>query len=108
MTNEIIRYKNIASTISIVLLLLAIPAIWPYGYYVFLRWMVTGSAIFLIWVANKLQKQKWLGLMIVIAILFNPIIPIYLTKEIWVVIDLIVAIIFLVSIFKIKSRVGNV
>lgn len=39
-----------------------------------------------------------------IAILFNPIIPVHLTKDIWVIIDLIVAILFLVSIFKIKPK----
>ena len=104
MNKELIKYKNIVSVISIVLLLLAIPAIWPYGYYVFLRWVVAASAVFLIWIANKLREQKWLGLMVVVAILFNPIIPIYLTKEIWVFIDLIVAGIFLASIFKIKGH----
>ena len=104
MDKTIIKYKNIASAISVVLLLLAIPAIWPYGYYVFLRWVVTASAVFLIWIAHKLKKQRWLGLMVVTAILFNPIIPIYLTKEIWVVIDLITAAIFLVSIFKVKIK----
>ena len=95
MDKEIIKYKNIVSVISIILLLLAIPAIWPYGYYVLLRWIVTASAIFLIWVAHNLQKQSWLWLMVVIAILFNPIVPIHLDKEMWIVIDFIVAILFL-------------
>jgi len=39
-----------------------------------------------------------------IAILFNPIIPVYLTKEIWVVIDFIIAIVFLISILTGKSK----
>ncbi|PJA02021.1 hypothetical protein COX73_02995 [bacterium (Candidatus Gribaldobacteria) CG_4_10_14_0_2_um_filter_36_18] len=102
MDKEIIKYKNIASTISVVLLLLAIPAIWPYGYYVFLRWLVTASALFLIWVAYNLKKTFWLFLMGIVAILFNPIIPVHLDKETWVIIDFIVAILFLISIFKIK------
>jgi len=102
MDKKIIKYKNIASTISVVLLLLAIPAIWPYGYYVFLRWLVTASALFLIWVAYNLKKTFWLFLMGIVAILFNPIIPVHLDKETWVIIDFIVAILFLISIFKIK------
>jgi len=102
MDKEIIKYKNIASTISVVLLLLAILAIWPYGYYVFLRWLVTASALFLIWVAYNLKKTFWLFLMGIVAILFNPIIPVHLDKETWVIIDFIVAILFLISIFKIK------
>lgn len=39
-----------------------------------------------------------------IAILVNPIIPVHLTKDIWVIIDLIVAILFIVSIFTIKPK----
>jgi len=104
MDREIIKYKNIASVISVVLLLLAIPAIWPYGYYILLRWIVTASAIFLIWIAYDLKKTFWLFLMGIVAILFNPIIPVYLDKGTWVIIDFIVAILFLVSIFKVETR----
>lgn len=104
MDKSIIRYKNIASAVSITLLLLAVPAIWPYGYYIFLRWIITASAIFLIWVAYNLKKTFWLFLMGIVAVLFNPIIPIHLDKETWVIIDFIVAILFLVSIFKMKYK----
>ncbi|MCM8820139.1 MAG: hypothetical protein NC925_05015 [Candidatus Omnitrophica bacterium] len=103
MTKEIIKYKNIASSIAILMFLLAIPAgIWPYGYYVLLRWVVTGTALFTLWVAYKLERKTWIGLMAITAILFNPIAPIHLDKETWVIIDFIVAILFLVSMFKIK------
>lgn len=108
MEKELIKNKNIASIISIIFLLLAIPAIWPYGYYILLRWIVTASAIFLIWVAYDSKKTFWLFLMGIVAILFNPIIPVHLDKGTWVIIDLVVAIVFLVSIFKIRSKVGKV
>jgi len=102
---EIIKYKNIASVIAIAMLLLAIPTgIWPYGYYVLLRWVVTATALFVLWIAYTVERKLWIFLMAIIAILFNPIVPIYLDKGTWVVIDFIVAILFLVSIFKIKRR----
>lgn len=105
MDKEIIKYKNIASVVAILILLLAIPeGIWPYGYYVFLRWVVTGVAIFILWIAYNLKRQGWLWLMITVAILFNPIIPIHLSKEMWVIIDFTIAVLFLVSIFKIKPK----
>jgi len=104
MDKETIKYKNIASGISIIMLLLAIPTFWPYGYYVLLRWVVTISAVFLLSLVYESKKTFWLFLMGIVAILFNPIIPIYLDKETWIVIDFIVAILFLVSIFKIKSK----
>ena len=102
-SKSIIKNKNIASVISAVMLLLAIPDL-PYGYYTLLRWVVTASAIFLVWVAYKLERKFWLFSMGIVALLFNPIAPIYLDKETWVVIDFIVAVLFLVSIFKFKNK----
>jgi len=104
MNKETIRNKNIASGIAILMLLLAIPSgIWPYGYYVILRWIVSGIAVFVWWVASELGRKEWSWLMIGIAILFNPLVPIHLDKETWVVIDFIVAILFFASINKIKQ-----
>jgi len=102
-TKEQIKYKNILTAISVAMLFLAIPSLFPYGYYQLLRWVVMATAIFILYLSYKLSKKGWLWLMVVVSILFNPIIPIYLTKEIWAVIDFIVAILFLVSIFKIKN-----
>lgn len=103
--NKFLNSKNIVSIIAILILLLAVPeGFWPYGYYVFLRWVITGAAVFLLWIASQLKKQGWFWLMVGIAILFNPIIPIHLDKEIWQIIDFIVAVLFLISIFKIKSQ----
>jgi hypothetical protein len=100
---EKIKNKNIAAIISILLLLLAIPTgIWPYGYYIFLRWVITAIALFIAWIAYDLKKNFWIWLMIGIAILFNPIAPIYLSKETWQVINFIIAALFLVAIFRIR------
>ena len=103
MTKETIQYKNIIAGISAFMLFLAIAKL-PYGYYTLLRWIVTINALFSVWVAYNSEDTFWVFLMGGIAILFNPIIPVYLTKEIWVIIDVIVAILFLVSIFKIKTK----
>lgn len=89
------------------MLLLAIPTFWNYGYYILLRWVVSISTVFSVWVAYNLKKIVWVILMGMITLLFNPIIPIHLGKETWVMIDLIVAIIFLISIFKIRSCEKN-
>ncbi len=101
MDKELIKYKNIVSVISIVMLLLAIADL-PYGYYTLLRVIITASAVFLVWIAYNLKKTFWVVLIGIVAILFNPLIPIHLDKETWVVIDLIVAVLFLISIFRIK------
>lgn len=102
MDKETIGYKNTASVISAIMLLLAIPS-WAYGYYVLLRWMVTASAVFLVYIAYNLKNKFWFFLMAIIALLFNPLAPVHLDKQVWVVIDFIVAILFLISIFRIKK-----
>ena len=93
---DLIRNKNTASKISAIMLLIAILPL-PYGYYILLRWVVCISAIFSAWVANELKKKSWLFLMAIIALLFNPIFPVFLDKGTWVVIDFIVATLFFSS-----------
>ena len=104
-----IKYKNITSIISLGLLFLATFKVeldidLPYGYYTFLRWVVTLSTIFLVWTAYNSRKTFWFFSMAIVAILFNPITPVYLDEETWMMIDFVVAILFLLSIFKIKGR----
>ena len=99
-----IKIKNILTVICIIALLLAIPSIWPYGYYQLLRWLVSGTAIFILYAILKLEKKIWTWIMAIIAILFNPIVPINLMKGTWIAIDLIVAIVFIISLFKIKEK----
>ena len=104
MDKRTISYKNIVSGISVIILLLAILTFWPYGYYILLRWVVAISALLLLWVAYNLDRKFWVLSMGIVTLLFNPIVPVHLDKETWVIIDIIVAILFLISIFKIKNK----
>ena len=88
------KAEKILALAAAVMLLLAIPSIWPYGYFVILRWVVAGSA-YIAYLAYEANRTAWIWTMAIVAILFNPIFPVHLTKEIWIVIDLAVAIIFL-------------
>lgn len=93
------------SVITASLLLLAIPSgLWPYGYYILLRWIVSISAGILIYKYYEQKIQSWMILFGIVAILFNPIAPIYLDKGIWVVIDFIVALLFLFSFLISKGE----
>jgi len=71
----------------IVLLVLAATPL-PYGFYTLIRIIV---CLFMAWAAviffkKEVETLPWI--FIALAVLFNPIIPVYLSKEIWVVIDL--------------------
>jgi hypothetical protein len=71
----------------------------PIGFYIGLRWVVTISAL---GVAYEEQGDHsgtngWVAIMVVVAILFNPIAPIHLnSRTIWLPIDLAVGVLFLV------------
>lgn len=77
-----------------VLLLLAIAPL-PIGYYTFLRIATTIAAVVLIVDSYKGQVNIWSIVFGIIAILFNPIIPIYLyQKDKWMPIDIGAAALF--------------
>ncbi len=80
----------------------------PYGYYQILRWIVCGFFGYFAFLTHDHNDIKWTWIFSGIAILFNPIIPIYLEREVWQVIDVIVAIVILASIFKIKLESESV
>ncbi len=100
-TQDTVRAKNILVITSGVMLLLAVASFWPYGYFQILRWVIAGVAIFNAHEAYKLNKLLWFWVMVVVAILFNPIAPIHLAKEVWIIIDVIVALLMFISIKKI-------
>lgn len=92
---------KISRLIACGLLLIAIASL-PYGYYRFLRITITIIAgINAFSVFEKKNKLLFFGFLLV-AILFNPLIPIYLDKATWTPIDLIAGLFFGVTAF-IKS-----
>lgn len=95
--------ENWITVFTGIILLLAIPPIWPYSYFQILRWIVMFVAIYNTYLAYKSKTKAWIFIMGAIAILFNPIAPIYFQKETWVVLDLITSILMFVSIIKIKK-----
>lgn len=88
-----------ASLLSGVLLLVGLAPL-PIGYYIFLRIIVFLAALLCIYseyVVKKGDFSVWMLVFGVIAIIFNPIIKIYLgSKGVWAPIDTISAIVFFV------------
>lgn len=89
-----------------ILLLIAILPIREYGFYVLLRWIVCLTAIYLAYCSYQIGKHSWTWMMGIIASIFNPIMPFHLGKNIWAVIDFVVAIVFGITflIFR-KARI---
>jgi len=84
------------------LLLLALANL-SIGYYTFLRIVVTIGAVAVVITELKNGVNFWVIAFGFIAVVFNPIIPVYLyDKSLWMPIDIAVAILFAVKAFTIK------
>jgi len=75
---------------------------WPYGYYTLMRLIVSLSAVY--YAYNIYQKKHkinlWFWGLIGVALLFNPVFPVYFyDRLIWGIIDILI-IIFLISFLK--------
>jgi len=66
----------------------------PYGYYIFLRILVSFMALVII--VNEFRNRSfWLITFLFIFIIFNPFFPIYLyLKPFWIIIDILAGLLF--------------
>jgi dolichol kinase len=86
--------RALFSKISAVALLIAIFPIWPYFFYQALKLIVFGTSVYSAHLYNKEHKRSWMLIMIGIAIVFNPINPLYFGHFLWSIVDGVAAIIF--------------
>lgn len=86
---------------------LLIIAVFPlqYGYYQFLRLVVCGTAAFAATGASASERTAWLVVFGGIALLYNPFMPIHLTREIWIGVNAATALLYLVGLRSLASRV---
>lgn len=93
MKNSLAVPFQIFAVVSAMLLLAVAPL--PYGYYTFMRIVVCGCAGFMAYrgFAGG-DKNPWSFVFAFIAIIFNPVATIHMTKEIWMVVDAIAGLFF--------------
>ena len=103
------RPQLVPSIIAVIMLLLASTPL-PYGYYQLLRFVICGVSMYVAFMAYTCWQKMWAAWLFgFIAILFNPLIPIYLSHKVWQLIDVICAILFICSIFPsidLKKKTG--
>jgi hypothetical protein len=102
------RIPRIVWFACVILLVVAVFRM-PYGYYSFLRITICAAAALMAAVSLLEQTRfdtAWMTLFVLIAILFNPILPIRLHRSIWFYLDLTSATLFLVHLSFRRSRLG--
>src|SRR5687768_12586005 len=89
---------------AIVMLLLAVIGSWPYGFYQLLRLVVCGSAAYMAFKGFERNSQGWAWVMVGVALLFNPLIPVRFAREDWQTLDLIAAGVFGAVLWSMKRQ----
>jgi predicted membrane protein len=92
--------NTIISIVSVIFLLLAVFGSWPYDFFTILRFVVAGGAAYLCYRAYQGKEEHKMVVFGAVTILFNPFLPIYLSRSIWQVIDLATAGIFLYFTYR--------
>src|SRR5260370_17440903 len=87
----------IARLIVVAELLLALLR-WPYSYYRILRWAVCIIASYGAFRTFDMGRRTWAWIFVALAVLFNPIAPIYFARATWNLLDALAAIVLLLSV----------
>jgi len=96
-TVEQANYRVLFSKIATIALLIAVIPVWPYFFYQFLKLAIFGASAFSVYLYHKEKNKQWMIIMVIIAIIFNPINPLYFGHFLWSIVDLIVALLFFKS-----------
>ena len=76
----------------------------PYGYYILLRWVCFAGFGYLTVQAGLRQKIGWIFVLGLLAILFNPIVKIFFSREAWVILDILTIPVAIGSIFGLEIK----
>ncbi|NBV98650.1 MAG: hypothetical protein EBR67_03950 [Proteobacteria bacterium] len=93
-----ISKSKMLSLFSLPFLLLALFLPFPYAYYTLLRFLVTANSL---WLLQKISVSEAHGfILLAIAVLYNPLIPVHLNKPIWNVINFLTILYFVYIGYK--------
>lgn len=102
-----VDYMIMPKLLSIVMLLFAL-ADNPYIYYQILRWVVGCTIGFSAYLAYENKKVFWAFVLGIIAIIFNPITPFHLDRDIWAFLNIVAAFMLILNIIFYKFTIKKV
>ena len=107
-----LRIKSVAWLIWLVppILLVVATAHLPYGYYIFLRYVVFGIAavISVFGFGDRPFVKVWSVPVALIGVFFNPFVPVYLDRTTWFYLDLGAAAVFVAHLIFVRvARAPN-
>ena len=94
--------KNVLTIVAIIFLLLPIMQKWPFAYHTLIRLEIFIASIYLVFLAMQAGQFGWMILFAILVILYNPIIPIHLKKEVWQIVEISGAAVFGISLVALR------
>ena len=76
----------------------------PYAYFQLMNWIVVGASIVSAYRSYHLWLNPFMWLFIFVAVVFNPLAPIYLSQDIWKLADVIAIALIILSFLFIKRK----
>jgi small basic protein len=93
------------ATISVAVAILPL----PYGFYMLLRVIICLTAVMGFIRAREEQRTTWLWIYVVIAVLYNPVLPAHLIlKPLWFVANLVTIVLLWVGLSKFGNRLPRI
>jgi len=98
------RGPFVPQVIAIIMLLWALNPENPYGYYVLLRVVLCAVCAFLAFRALEIGGDAWVWILGVTAVIYNPIVRIHLTREIWSLLNIATIVLLAVTCWALRNR----
>ena len=61
---------------------------WLWGYYDLMRLIVCGAAGYIAWCVKQQKGERLFWVMVVVAIIYNPIAPVHFERTLWILLNL--------------------
>lgn len=99
---------GLMTVIPVIVLLIALAPGHPYSYFIFLRWVVCACALLFVGMFHGHHLHPWMYGFGFVALLYNPIIRVHLTRDIWATLNVLTIAAFLAGFVMlwIRSRRG--
>lgn len=94
---------NLFRLLTISMLLIAVMDL-PYEYYTFLRFVVCPVSAYGALIANRWNKSFWTWSLAICAVLFNPLLRIHCERSTWCFLNLLAALLTLISMFVLSGN----
>ena len=98
------RAQFIPQIVAILMLLCALNPKNPYAYYMLLRIVICGNCAFLAYRALNFGNATWAWILGATAVIYNPIIPIHLTRQIWSAVNIATVVVLIITVGVIRKR----